>query len=57
MGSSLDWRPSRGRRRRSQQEEKTKAWFATALMSKADELLSEPPTIEKIDILASKLSE
>jgi quinol monooxygenase YgiN len=29
--------------------------IATALMEKADELLSEPPTIEKIDILASKL--
>jgi quinol monooxygenase YgiN len=29
--------------------------IATALMGKADELLSEPPTIEKIDILASKL--
>jgi quinol monooxygenase YgiN len=31
--------------------------IATALMQNADELLSEPPTIERIDILASKLSE
>jgi quinol monooxygenase YgiN len=31
--------------------------IATALMQRADELLSEPPTIRKIDILASKLSE
>jgi quinol monooxygenase YgiN len=31
--------------------------IATALMQRADELLSEPPTIQKIDILASKLSE
>jgi quinol monooxygenase YgiN len=29
--------------------------IATALMQRADELLSEPPTIQKIDILASKL--
>ena len=29
--------------------------IAGALMAKADDLLSEPPTIEKIDILASKL--
>lgn len=31
--------------------------IAGALMEKADELLSEPPTIQKIDILASKLAE
>ena len=31
--------------------------IAGALMAKADELLSEPPTIQKIDILASKLAE
>ena len=31
--------------------------IANALMQKADELLAEPPTIQKIDILASKLSE
>jgi quinol monooxygenase YgiN len=30
--------------------------IASALMQKADELLAEPPAIEKIDILASKLS-
>jgi quinol monooxygenase YgiN len=28
---------------------------AAALMEKADELFSEPPTIEKIDVLAAKL--
>jgi len=28
---------------------------AAALMAKASELLSEPPTIEKIDVLAAKL--
>jgi quinol monooxygenase YgiN len=31
--------------------------IASALMQRADELLSEPPTIEKVDILASKLGE
>ena len=31
--------------------------IATALMEKAGELLSEPPTIEKVDVLASKLAE
>jgi quinol monooxygenase YgiN len=31
--------------------------IATALMEKADELLSEPPTIGKVDVLASKLAE
>jgi quinol monooxygenase YgiN len=31
--------------------------IATALMEKADELLSEPPAIEKVDLLASKLAE
>ena len=31
--------------------------IATALMEKAGELLSEPPTIEKVDLLASKLAE
>lgn len=31
--------------------------IATALMQKADELLSEPPTIEHVDILASKFTE
>ena len=31
--------------------------IASALMQNADELLAEPPTIEKIDILASKLSD
>lgn len=31
--------------------------IATALMEKASELLSEPPTIEKVDLLASKLAE
>jgi quinol monooxygenase YgiN len=31
--------------------------IATALMQKADELLSEPPTIEQVDILASKFTE
>lgn len=29
--------------------------IAAALMGKADELLAEPPTIEKVDILASKV--
>lgn len=28
---------------------------AAALMSRADELFSEPPSIEKVDVLASKL--
>jgi quinol monooxygenase YgiN len=31
--------------------------IATALMEKAGELLSEAPTIEKVDVLASKLAE
>jgi quinol monooxygenase YgiN len=31
--------------------------IAAALMQRADELLTEPPTIEKVDVLASKLSE
>jgi quinol monooxygenase YgiN len=31
--------------------------IATALMEKAGELFSEPPTIEKVDLLASKLAE
>jgi quinol monooxygenase YgiN len=31
--------------------------IATALMGKADELLSQPPTIEQVDLLASKLAE
>lgn len=31
--------------------------IASALMEKAGELLSEPPTIEKVDVLASKLAE
>ena len=31
--------------------------IASALMEKADELLSEPPAIEKVDLLASKLAE
>lgn len=31
--------------------------IAAALMEKAGELLSEPPTIEKVDVLASKLAE
>ena len=31
--------------------------IAAALMQTADELLSEAPTIEKVDILASKLGE
>ena len=31
--------------------------IAVALMQRADELLTEPPTIEKVDVLASKLSE
>jgi quinol monooxygenase YgiN len=31
--------------------------IATALIEKADDLLSEPPTIEKVDLLASKLAE
>jgi quinol monooxygenase YgiN len=31
--------------------------IAAALMQRADELLAEPPTIEKVDVLASKLSE
>ena len=29
--------------------------IAAALMSKADELLAAPPTIEKVDLLAAKL--
>ncbi len=29
--------------------------IAAALMAKADELLSEPPKIEQVDVLASKL--
>ncbi|WP_406227044.1 putative quinol monooxygenase [Pseudomonas siliginis] len=29
--------------------------IATALMQKADELLSEPPSIQKVDVLAAKL--
>jgi len=29
---------------------------AAALMAKASELLAKPPTIEKVDVLASKLS-
>ena len=29
--------------------------IAAALMSKADELLAVPPTIEKVDLLAAKL--
>ena len=29
--------------------------IAAALMEHADELLSEPPTIEKVDVLAAKL--
>lgn len=31
--------------------------IAAALMQRADELLTEPPTIEKVDVLASKLTE
>ena len=31
--------------------------IASALMQKADELLTEPPMIENVDVLASKLSE
>ncbi len=31
--------------------------IASALMAKWQELLSEPPSIEKVDILAAKLSE
>ena len=31
--------------------------IAAGLMQRADELLTEPPMIEKVDILASKLSE
>jgi quinol monooxygenase YgiN len=31
--------------------------IATALMGRADELLSEPPTIEQVDVLANKLAE
>lgn len=31
--------------------------IATALMQKADELLSEPPKIEQVDIIASKFEE
>ena len=31
--------------------------IATALMQRPDELLTEPPKIEKVDVLASKLSE
>src|SRR5262245_27527025 len=30
--------------------------IAKALMAKADELLSEPPRIEKLDVLAAKLT-
>ncbi|WP_426438912.1 putative quinol monooxygenase [Bradyrhizobium genosp. P] len=30
--------------------------IAAALMSKVDELLAAPPTIEKVDLLAAKLS-
>jgi quinol monooxygenase YgiN len=30
---------------------------AAALMANADELLSEPPSIEKVDVLAAKLPE
>jgi quinol monooxygenase YgiN len=29
--------------------------IAAALMAKADELLAEPPTIEKVDIIAAKV--
>ncbi len=29
--------------------------IAAALMAKADDLFSEPPTIEKVDVLAAKL--
>jgi quinol monooxygenase YgiN len=31
--------------------------IAAALMQRADELLTEPPMIEKVDVLANKLSE
>ena len=31
--------------------------IAAGLMQRADELLTEPPMIEKVDVLASKLSE
>jgi quinol monooxygenase YgiN len=31
--------------------------IAVALMQRADELLTEPPMIESVDVLASKLSE
>ena len=31
--------------------------IAAALIQRADELLTEPPMIEKVDVLASKLSE
>ena len=31
--------------------------IAAALMQNADELLSEPPTIEQVDVLASKFKE
>ena len=31
--------------------------IAAALIQRADELLTEPPKIEKVDVLASKLSE
>ena len=31
--------------------------IAVALMQRADELLTEPPMIEKVDVLASKLSD
>jgi quinol monooxygenase YgiN len=31
--------------------------IAAALMQRADELLTEPPMIENVDVLASKLSE
>ena len=30
--------------------------IAAALMERADELLAQPPTIEKVDLLASKLA-
>lgn len=30
--------------------------IATALMQRAEELLSEPPSIEKVDVLAAKIS-
>jgi quinol monooxygenase YgiN len=31
--------------------------IAAALMGRAEELLAQPPTIEKVDLLASKLAE